>query len=137
MKAGKPQPIWLFVLFLAGSALGFLVGAYTGTEFGTGLVANNALRKDALQIEAQVDALRQLRDGDVAAAIEILETVVDDSLVVFDPRQPLPGINAETDARVARAIARVHRYRQAYPRKSDRPFVDDMLRHLFDKHGLP
>ena len=56
--------------------------------------------------------------------------------MVFDPLQPIPGIDDETEARVAASIANAHRYRQAYPRRSDRPFVDDMLRGLFDRHGL-
>lgn len=135
MTTGRPQLIWLFVLFLAGSAIGFIVGAYSGANFGMGLVANNTLRRDAQVVDAQLDALGRLRAGDVTGAIEILEATVDDSLVIFDPHEPLPGIDAATDARVAEAIGNARRYRQAHPRDSARPAVDAMVRALFERHA--
>lgn len=128
--------IWFFVMFLAGSAIGFLVGAYSGSNFGVGLIVNNALQRDALEIERRLTALRQLRAADSTAAIETLESGIDDALVIFDPQQPLPGISDDTAARVATAVRNVYDYRRQFPRISNRSHVDAMLESLYKKHGL-
>ena len=135
LSTGK-SPMWLFVMFLAGSAVGFLIGAYTGGNFGMGLIVNNVMQRDALEIGNQVDALRQLRGGSTDAGIELIEAGIDDALVVFDPHEPIPGIDDDTEARVDAAIRKVFEYRREFPRRSKRTHVDEMVDNLFRKRGL-
>ena len=59
-----------FLLVLAGSGLGFLVGGYTGTEFGISIISNSTLNKDAADVETHISVLRQLRQQENEDAIE-------------------------------------------------------------------
>ena len=125
--------LWFFVIFLAGSSIGFIVGAWGGGYFGMSQVINNALARDAAGVETQLRALRLLRNGDTGAAIELLEAGIDDTLVVFDPAEPYPGVADATAAAVDAAIEKTYRYRLDYPRKSERPHVDAMIENLFER----
>ncbi len=127
---------WFFVMFLAGSAVGFLIGAYSGGNFGMSLVLNNWLNQDALELNNKLDALRQLRGGETAAAIETLEASVDDTLVIFDPVEPYPGLKDVTLSAIDSAIDNAIDYRRDFPRRSSRPHVDKMIEGLFERHRL-
>lgn len=134
MKLDSKSLLVFFLLFLAGSAVGFLVGGYTGTNFGIALILNNTLGGDAQEVQVKVDALRHLRQDNPAQAIELLEASLDDQLVVFDPQEPYPGLRDDTIASVGIAIRSAADYRARYPRQSTRPHVDAMVQNLFDKH---
>ena len=136
MKIEKKYRLWFFVMFLAGSSVGFIIGAYTGGNFSMSLVLNNALQRDALGLTKTIDALRQLRKGGTESAIETIEASIDDTLVLFDPAEPYPGIRDETRAAIDTAIRRAYDYRSEFPRNSERPQVDSMVRSLFQKHNL-
>ena len=125
-----------FLLFLAGSAVGFLVGGYTGTEFGISIIANGTLNKDAQDVHTHVGVLRSLRKGETSAAIEQIESYIDDSLVIFDPNEPYPGLDQRTIDKVNTAIKTTYDYRQEFPRQSSRSHVDEMVMNLFKKHNL-
>ncbi len=134
MKLNSKNMLVFFLLFLAGSAVGFLVGVYSGSNFGMGLILNNSLGADAQEVQVKVDALRQLRHDNPAQAIELLEASLDDQLVIFDPREPYPGLRDDTIATIDIAIRSAADYRARYPRQSNRPHVDTMVRNLFEKH---
>ncbi len=136
MSVEKKYLLWFFVMFLAGSSVGFLVGGFGGSHFGMALVFNNALQQDALETNARIDALRQLRLGNSSEAIELLEASIDDTLVVFDPAEPYPGLNQTTLTAVDRAIENAFEYRRDYPRSSSRPHVDEMVQNLFARRNL-
>ena len=123
----------LFLVFLAGSAAGFLVGGYTGSSFGVKLILSGTLKKDAKDAETQVIVLRSLHGGDTEQAIELLEASLDDQLVIFDPQEPYP-VDDDTQARVDSAIKSARSYRGEFPRQSSRPHVDEMVRNLFDRY---
>ena len=122
MSLNSKSLLVLFLVFLAGSAVGFLVGGYTGTNFGMKIILGGI-------------ALRALRGGDSEQAIELLEAAIDDQLVIFDPQEPYP-IDDTTQDRVNNSIKTVYAYRQEFPRQSNRPQVDAMVKSLFDKHQL-
>ena len=136
MGLNAKRLLWFFVIFLAGSSVGFLVGGYTGSNFGMALVVNGALNRNALEINNQLQALRQLRSNNAGAAIELIEKSVDDTLILFDPAEPYPGVRENTLDAINAAIKNVYDYRYEYPRKSDRPQVDTMVQNLFQKHNL-
>ena len=134
MKLDSKKMLTFFLLLLAGSALGFLVGGYTGTQFGIALILNNGLGADAQEVQVKIEALRQLRNGNSDAATELLEASLDDQLVIFDPQEPYPGLRDDTIASIDFAIRSAMDYRAGYPRQSSRPHVDSMVKSLFEKH---
>ncbi len=136
MSGSAKRLLWFFVIFLAGSSVGFLIGGYSGSNFGMSLVINSALSKDALDMNTQLQALRLIREGDSDGAAELLESSVDDTLVIFDPAKPYPGVKEPTRQAIDEAIRNAFQYRQDYPRQSDRPQVDTMVGNLFEKHDL-
>lgn len=136
MSVRAKSRLWFFVIFLAGSALGFVVGAFSGGNFGMALVINSALNKNAADVETQLQALRRLRGGNNSEAIELLEAGIDDTLIIFEPAEPYPGVKDETAAAIEAAIEKAFRYRRDYPRSSDRPHVDSMVKSLFDRRNL-
>ncbi len=136
MGLNAKRLLWFFVIFLAGSSVGFLVGGYTGSNFGMALIVNGALNRNALEINNQLQALRQMRSNNASAAIELIEKSVDDTLILFDPAEPYPGVRESTLDAINTAIKNVYDYRREYPRISDRPQVDTMVQNLFQKHNL-
>ena len=136
MSGSAKRLLWFFVIFLAGSSVGFLIGGYSGSNFGMSLVINSALNKDALDMNTQVQALRRIRAGDSDAAAELLEASVDDTLVIFAPAKPYPGVKQTTREAIDGAIRNAYEYRQDYPRQSARPEVDTLVRNLFEKQNL-
>ena len=136
MVINSKNLLLFFLLFLAGSAVGFLVGGYTGTNFGVSLIANSSLRKDAGDIQTHVGVLRALRSAQGEAAIEQIEAYIDDALIIFDPHEPYPGLDDATIVAVNEAIKAVYHYRLEFPRQSSRSHVDTMIENLFNKHNL-
>ena len=136
MSINSKNMLVYFLLVLAGSGLGFLVGGYTGTEFGISIISNGTLNKDAADVETHISVLRQLRHQENADAIEQIEAYIDDALIIFDPNEPYPGLNQDTIERINAAIKTAHYYRSEFPRQSSRSHVDEMVKNLFQKHNL-
>ena len=136
MKINSNNLLLYFLLVLAGSGIGFLVGGYTGTEFGISIISNGTLNKDAADVETHISVLRQLRQQENADAIEQIEAYIDDALIIFDPNEPYPGLKQGTIERISAAIKTAHNYRTEFPRQSSRSHVDEMIKNLFQKHNL-
>ena len=111
-----------------------LVGGYGGAQLTATFLLNQSLNKDARDVQKQVKALRNLQAGDQQAAIEILESRLDDNLILFDPQKPYEGLNEDTKAGISNAIILAKEYRGEYPRQSRRGMVDEMVNHLFNKY---
>ncbi len=124
-----------FLLFLAGGAIGFIAGGYTGNNFGTAVVLNNTMNRDAKDIKTLVAALRNIHAGKPQAGIEAIETLVYDHVVVFDPVEPYPDIKPQTEAEVDAAIKAAFQYRQSFPRDSQLA-TDQMVEAVFKGRGL-
>ena len=93
-------------------------------------ILNESLHRDAGEVQSQVAALRHLRAGETDQAIETLEAHLDDSLIIFDPVNPYPGITDQTTAEINRAIHETREYRSTNPRTSSRPHVDTMVGNI-------
>ena len=111
-----------------------LVGGYGGAQLTATFLLNQALDKDARDVQKQVKALRNLQAGDQQVAMEILESRLDDDLILFDPQKPYEGLNDDTKARISNAIVMAKEYRGEYPRQSKRRMVDEMVNNLFNKY---
>lgn len=108
-----------FLVFLAGSGIGFLVGGYIGSNFGMNGVLRVTLHRDAKDMETQIATLRAIRGGNNAQAIELLQASLDDQFIIFDP-QDLHPIESATQNRGDDAIRGAKAYRQEFPRQSNR-----------------
>ena len=116
--------------FLAGCAIGLALGGHQGFRFGTSFILNEALSKDAREVEARIAILRHLRAGKQDQAIERLETGLADTLIGFDPTEPYAGLNGQTVAALKKAIGVAREYRSAHPRQQ-KNFRDKMVDDLF------
>ena len=135
VSVARKNLLIFFLLFLAGSAIGFIVGGYTGSNFGMGIVLNNSMTRDARDVKTLVEALRNLQADNPQAGIEAIETLVYDHIVVFDPVEPYPNIKSRTAAEVDAAIEAAFQYRKAFPRNSEQA-ADKMVESLFKRRGL-
>lgn len=116
--------------FLAGCAVGLAIGGYQGFRLGTSFIINEALSKDAREVEARIAILKHLRAGERDQAIEKLETGLADTLIGFDPTEPYTGLNGQTVAALKKAIDEAKEYRSAHPRQQ-KDFRDEMVDNLF------
>ena len=110
-----------------------LVGGYGGAQLTATYLVNLNVNKGARDAQKQVKVLQHLQVGEQQDAIEILESRLDDDLILFDPQKPYEGLNENTQAAISTAVLAAKAYRQDYPRKSKRPLVDEMVNNLFDK----
>ena len=118
------------LLLIAGVILGIAAGGYGGWRYASAGVLNECLYADARQVQTSVAALKLLRAGEQALAVEALEAGMDDVLVPFDPAQPYAGLEERTIAEINRALLEARIYRERNPRKSNRPHVDKMVGSL-------
>lgn len=136
MTINSKNLLLYLLLILGGSVLGFLAGGYIGSNFGIGHILNSTISKDARDLQSKLSALRALRAGEFSIALETIEADIDDQLVIFDPQEPYPGLDEATQLQLDLTIEAAYRYRQDFPRQSDRAHVDAMVEALFKKHGL-
>ncbi len=135
MSVSKKSLLVFFLVFLVGSSIGFIVGGYTGSNFGMGIILNNTMTRDARDVKTLVEALRNIHAENPEAGIETIETLVYDHIVVFDPVEPYPNINSQTEAEVDDAINVAFEYRKAFPRDSQLA-TDQMVENVFKSRGL-
>ena len=110
-----------------------LVGGYGASQLTANYMLNQYVERDTRTVRKQITALRMLQAGDSAQAIELLESQLDDQLVLFDPQRPYEGLDERTRQAVQQAVADAKTYRAEFPRSSSRPHVDEMVRNLFRK----
>lgn len=124
MDSKRKLVIGTTLAFLAGCAIGLAFGGFQGFRFGTSLIINQALARDARDVEARIAILRNLRAGEQAPATEALETGLSDILIGFDPAEPYAGLDGETMAALRNAIAAARAYRTQHP-----PPAEDLPGH--------
>ena len=112
-----------------------LVGGYGASQLTANYLLNQHVERDARAAQKQVKVLRLLRTGDTGQAMELLESRLDDQLVLFDPQRPYEGMDERTQDAVHKVVLEAKEYRGEYPRSSNRPHVDEMVRNLFRKTG--
>lgn len=110
-----------------------LVGGYGASQLTANYLINQYVERDARSAQKQVKVLRLLRTGDTGQATELLESRLDDQLVLFDPQRPYEGLDERTRDTVQKAVMEAKDYRAEYPRSSNRPHVDEMVDNLFRK----
>ena len=127
MAISKATGVWCVVFFIAGAAGGVFGGFYFGAEW----LLNRWVAEQAGDIKGHIDVLKALRAGNTGQAIEMLEVLVDDDLVVLEPEgyRLHRGVRDEMYA----ALRAAQQYRADQPRKSKRPHVDEMVRNVLKR----
>ena len=121
---------------LIGISTAFVLGAAGGgyVSFGLGIrfVLDSAVYGDANAIEHYVDTLERMRADEPDAALELLESWLDDTLIfTMAPSNFERGLSPGTVLKAGDAFVAARDYRSAYPRESDRSFVDEAVADLF------
>ena len=125
---------WGWILAVVAAAIiSAAGGTYFGFSLGVRTILNDALYKDALDVESSMTGLKALRTGDREQAIETLEAHMDDVLIRFDPVEPYRGLNSQTTAEIDKALHEAADYRAANLRKSKRAYVDAMVSNLLSR----
>jgi hypothetical protein len=125
------------MLWILGIALAFVVGAGLGGYFTfnrtVGVFFSDALELDSYAIRRYVGVLESMRAGEHDQAAEMLESWLDDVLViVMEPANYEYPIETATVARVDSAYFAARDYREAFPRTSERGFVDEMVTNVWE-----
>src|SRR5262245_7998779 len=121
----------LALAFLLGGLVGAGAGFYNGFNLGMTSMLQDWLVKDARDVQAQVVVLKHLRNGRTGEAVEIIESRLDDQVILFLPDEPFKGLTARETAPLHKAIGDLKDYRTDYPRQTKRKFVDDAVRNVF------
>ena len=123
--------LWIVGLVIALGA-GAALGGWVAVSGTMDMMIDNAVSADAHAVRVYVDVLEDLRAGETEAATERLESQLDDVLiVVMEPTNYDYGINDNTLERADSAFFEARAYREAYPRSSDRGFVDEMVANVW------
>ena len=126
----------LLLSIVLSLAAGVIMGAYGGFNLGKSPVLNDALGKNAKEIQLHVVALKHAREGQADKALEAIEADLDDDLVLLDPWEPYEPITDKTKEEIHKAIRQARDYRTTFPRKSSRTYVDAMVNNVFKKEVL-
>ena len=121
----------LGLAFIVGGVVGLAIGGYVCFRLGRSAIIDECLYKDARAIQSQIAILKHLRTAQTTQAIELLESQLDDALILFDPWEPYPRLTNRTISAMNKAIHESKEYRSAHPRISNRPHVDKMVANLF------
>ena len=121
----------LGLAFLLGGVVGAAAGFYNGLTFGMNAVLKDWLVKDALDVQAQVVVLTHLRNRQTDQAVEMIESRLDDQVILFQPDEPFRRLTPRETSSLHKAIGDLKDYRAQYPRQTKRKFVDDAVRNLF------
>ncbi len=114
------------------SLIGIIAGGMIGWYFGTGALLNSWVREQAGDVNGDLEVLRSLKAGDTAAAVEFVESGLDDDLVSLRPGNESrlkPHIYTE----MVSALQAAKQYRTQHPRKSHRTSVDAMVRNALSE----
>ncbi len=119
--------LWIVGIGIALAA-GAVGGGLTAVNGTMDMMMDNAVGADAHAVRVYVDVLEDLRAGNIEDATEHLESRLDDVLVmVMEPANYEYGLNGNTVERADSAFVEARAYREAYPRTSERGFVDEMV----------
>ena len=124
------------IVLLLGILAAFVVGAGAGGYFTfnrtAGILLSDALEFDSRAVLRYVDVLESMQEGEQDAAAEQLESWLDDVLIiVMEPTNYEYDIDAGAVAVVDSAFSEARAYREAFPRTSDRSFVDEMIANVW------
>jgi hypothetical protein len=123
--------LWIVGIGIA-LAVGAVGGGLTAVNGTMDMMMDDGVAADAHAVRVYVDVLEDLRAGNIVDATERLESRLDDVLIiVMEPANYDYGLNDNTVERADSAFVEARVYRDAYPRTSERRFVDEMVANVW------
>lgn len=123
----KMVGVGLLVSFLVGAVAGGIGGWY----FGMHSYLNAWVQEQAGDVNGNVVVLRNLREGKTDAAMEFVESRLDDDLVVLVPEDV--ELREHVREEMHSALRTAKQYRTDYPRTSSRSGVDEMVKNALSR----
>ena len=115
-----------------GLAIGLWVGIYVGNLTGGSTAAAIGINTQVHHLKSDVKALQELRNQDTAAAIETIESRLDQDIISMLPElYENLMITEETLAFIEEGLHVAKRYRAAYPRTSQGELIDKDIKRVF------
>lgn len=111
---------------------GIAAGGYGGWYLGTTYLLNSGIQKQAVDVKRHIEILENLRAGNIAEAIEFLESRLDDDLIILEPTERY-HLKEYVSSQVHGALRAAKKYRSEHPRTSKRSTIDDMVRNLLSR----
>ena len=124
--------LYAFLIFLAGSLVGVIVGGYGGSYLAASAVINNWVNSQTKDGRAETDILRQLRTGQHEQAIEMLESELDRDIVSLLPEYYEKfRIQGLTLTSINETLLHAKQYRLEYPRQLKGMLIDQDVTRAF------
>lgn len=117
----------LAIVFLLAVAAAGIAGWHRGHDF----LLNAWVQEQAKDVQGHIGALQKLRSGDANAAVELLETQLDDDLVTLEPEGY--QLQAQALSEMHAALDAARGYRGEFPRESRRGIIDEMVRNALSR----
>lgn len=112
------------VAFVVGGIVGGAGGAYFVTQFTTAFFSDGWLLGTAVGVRDHVVVLERIKRGEIEAATEQLESMLDTSIISLgNAESKVPSTSSTIDS----ALRRAQSYRATYRRHSTSPVVDKAL----------
>jgi hypothetical protein len=128
MTISKGTVAALAAAFIAGAAAGAAGGGYLGVNW----LLNNWVHEQTFDIETYVEALRKLKAGQAAQAIDLLEQRLDADLLALEP--DFGRVDGQTRGEMQAALRAARQYRAEHPRKTALPGLDESIRKVLEKN---
>ena len=131
--AAKQLSTWLGVLlFIVGCIVGAVAGGMVSSRLIGNTIVDNWVNNQTSYAQSHVLVLRQLRTGESAAAVEMLEDQLDRDIVSLLPNRYADfRITERTRARVEQALQAAKEYRQEYPREKTGKIIEQDVERAF------
>lgn len=118
----------LVLVFLGGFVSALAVSAVAG-YFVVLFFIHGYNLSVAVEAQQKVYALKEIKEGNLAKAVERLELGLDGGLMTIGKDNPI----TKTDETAAKAIALAREYRARYPRKTSSPAVDRAVEEVLSE----
>jgi hypothetical protein len=111
--------------------LGIAAAGLGGWHIGTTYLLNSWVQEQAGDVKGHLETLQKLRAGNTVEAIEFLETLLDDDLIVLEPEGC--KLKEHINAQMHMALRAAKQYRTDYPRKCRRSSIDEMVQNVLSR----
>jgi len=119
----KIRPILFLILALL---IGWAIGSYTSDHFYNRWIQRYLARNAISGVTDRLAALHALRADDTNQVVELLESQMDGQIMALGATMQEASIT-ERPAAEAQLLTRLRDYRAAYPRKTNRPEIDQKV----------
>jgi len=116
--------------------IGWAIGSYTSDHFYNKWIQRYLARNAISGVSDRLAALHALRADDTNQVVELLESQMDAQIIALGATMR-EASTAERPAAEAQLLTRLRDYRAAYPRKTSRLEIDQMVAAVLSVTNMP